>query len=207
MRSRSSAQHLARAVRVEVAGGLVGEDELRPVHEGAGNGHALQLAAGELPRHALGALGETDRAEHGRHSPRALCRIAAEQGQWQADILRHAQVGQNVEALENKTEAVPAQARERVVAERGELHAAERDRAAVGDVEPGDEVEQRRLADPRLAHYRDVVARRELELDAAEHRARARPAVRLGQTANDQHGDLQRPAMGARLRTACPSCI
>ena len=33
---------------VEIAGGLVGEDELRLIDEGTGNGHTLLLAAGEL---------------------------------------------------------------------------------------------------------------------------------------------------------------
>src|SRR5215210_302136 len=39
------AQHLGAAGRVEVAGGLVGEDDLRPAHERAGTRNALLLAA------------------------------------------------------------------------------------------------------------------------------------------------------------------
>jgi hypothetical protein len=37
-----------RGGRVEVAGGLVGQQDQRPVHEGPGDRHALLLAAGEL---------------------------------------------------------------------------------------------------------------------------------------------------------------
>ena len=42
------AHHLHAVSRVEVAGGLVGEQERGPVDQRAGDGHALLLAAGEL---------------------------------------------------------------------------------------------------------------------------------------------------------------
>ena len=41
-------QHLGGGVRVEVAGGLVGEDEVGPVDQGPGAGAALLLAARHL---------------------------------------------------------------------------------------------------------------------------------------------------------------
>ena len=41
-------QHLGAGARIEVAGGLVGQDDERIVHQRAGDGHALLLAAGEL---------------------------------------------------------------------------------------------------------------------------------------------------------------
>ena len=39
-------EHFDGGAGVEIAGGLVGEEELRAVDEGAGDGHALLLAAG-----------------------------------------------------------------------------------------------------------------------------------------------------------------
>ena len=45
---------------VEVAGGLVAEQQPRPEHEGAGQGHPLPLAARELRRPMVEALGEAD---------------------------------------------------------------------------------------------------------------------------------------------------
>ena len=45
---------------VEVTGGLVGEDELGVVDEGAGHAHALLFAAGELAGQVGGAVGEAD---------------------------------------------------------------------------------------------------------------------------------------------------
>src|SRR5688572_5199946 len=49
---------LPGGVRVEVAGGLVGEQERRLVDQGAGDGYALTLAAGELVRVVMHALPE-----------------------------------------------------------------------------------------------------------------------------------------------------
>src|SRR2546423_6384343 len=48
---------------VEVAGGFVAEEEGGFVHEGAGDGDALALAAGELAGEVRGAVGEADFGE------------------------------------------------------------------------------------------------------------------------------------------------
>ncbi len=50
---------------VEVAGGLVGEQDGRVVDEGAGDADALLLAAGKLAGQMLGALAEADFVERG----------------------------------------------------------------------------------------------------------------------------------------------
>jgi hypothetical protein len=49
---------LFAGVRVERPGRLVGQDHLRLVHERAGDGHPLLLAAGEFRRRVLDALAE-----------------------------------------------------------------------------------------------------------------------------------------------------
>ena len=43
-------QDLRRAARVEIAGGLIGEHQPRPVHQRACDGDALHLAAGQFAR-------------------------------------------------------------------------------------------------------------------------------------------------------------
>ena len=66
---------------VEIAGGLVGEDQSRAVGERAGDRDALLLAAGELARAVGQPLGEAERAEQGfgalpaspRVAPRTSC--------------------------------------------------------------------------------------------------------------------------------------
>ncbi len=48
----------SEVVGVEVAGGLVGQQNLRVIHVGAGDGHTLLLATGELMRIVLFLAGE-----------------------------------------------------------------------------------------------------------------------------------------------------
>jgi hypothetical protein len=55
---------------VQVAGGLVGQHAGRLRDQGARDGHALALAARQLGRAVLGALGQT----HLRQHPRGLLR-------------------------------------------------------------------------------------------------------------------------------------
>ncbi len=57
-------EHVLGGVRVEVAGRLVGEDETRLVGQRAGDGGALLLAARQLRRAVIDAVGETQRAQH-----------------------------------------------------------------------------------------------------------------------------------------------
>ena len=62
-RAHEVEQHREDPVRrlgVEVAGGLVGEEERRPVDQRAGDGDALLLAAGELGRAVVEAVAEAD---------------------------------------------------------------------------------------------------------------------------------------------------
>ena len=62
-RAHEAEEHVedpSRGLGVEVAGGLVGEEELRAVGERPRDGDALLLAAGELGRAMLEAVAEAD---------------------------------------------------------------------------------------------------------------------------------------------------
>ena len=52
--------HLQAGVAVEIAGGLVGEQKLRPRRGGARERHALLLAAGKLRRIMIEPVAEAD---------------------------------------------------------------------------------------------------------------------------------------------------
>jgi hypothetical protein len=57
------ADHGERPFAVQRRGGFVGQDHRRPVDQGAGDGDALLLAAGELRRHGLGAMRDVERVQ------------------------------------------------------------------------------------------------------------------------------------------------
>jgi hypothetical protein len=190
-------QHLLRGLRVEVAGGLVGEQEQRPVHEGARDRDALHLAARKLARIGAGSSGEPHRGEHLEDARPRLRGGHAVERKGQGDVLRDREMGQQVERLEHEADARPAQQRARSVIERRDVPAFEDDAAAVRGIEPRDQVEKRGLADSGLADDGDVFAVPDFERDAAQQFARPRAAVGLAQIADDQHG-AQRTLLGRR---------
>ena len=69
-------------------------------------------------------------------------------------------MGQHVKGLEDEAQLVPAQTGQRVFIEPGVGAAVEGQRAAVGPVEAGDEVEQRGFADAGLTDDGHVFAGR-----------------------------------------------
>ena len=71
------AHDLDAGARIQVAGGLVGEEERRLVDEGAGDGDALLLAAGELVGQVVGAVGKADLRRGSAWRARASRRRAA----------------------------------------------------------------------------------------------------------------------------------
>ena len=179
-------QHLSRALGIEIAGGLVGQDDLRSVDQCAGDRDALQFAAGQFARHARAALAETDGGEHRAHFLLRRRIGDADERQRQRDVLPDGQVRQHVEGLEDEAHLHAPERRQRIVVERREVDAVEMDRTGVGTIEPRDEIEQRGLADPRLAHHRDVVARPELEVDAVQDGASLRSCVGLRRAAGSR---------------------
>ena len=99
-------QHFADHFRIERRGGLIEKNNLRRRGEGAGNGHALLLAAGELGRHLAGFILQPDLLQQRQ---RAFARggffPAVHALQRQGDIFLRRQMGIEVELLENKAHA------------------------------------------------------------------------------------------------------
>ena len=101
-------EDLATRAGVEVARRLVGEDQIRPGSQGAGDGDALLLATGELTRAMGQAVAEADGLDD-RAQP---CSVgaAAGQGQRQRDVLLGVERRQQVVGLEDEPDALAAEA-------------------------------------------------------------------------------------------------
>ncbi len=101
--------------------------------------------------------------------------------QRQTDVLLHRQVRQDVEGLEHEAELVPAQQGARVVVQRARsLCLLEPDLSGIGRLEPGDDVEQRGLADPRFAEHGDVLPLTHIKGNGIEHRTLAETLAKAG---------------------------
>ena len=95
---------------VEIAGGLVGEDQRRAVGERAGDGDALLLAARKLAR-AVGRAARRGRACRAAPRPArcASARVGAADQLREDDILERGEIGQQMVELVDEAERVAAQ--------------------------------------------------------------------------------------------------
>src|SRR5215207_5576928 len=196
--------------RVEVAGGLVGEDEAGARDEGARDGHALLLAAGEFAGRVSQPRAEPDLLHHLARAGERLAPAHARHEQGQRGVLLRREVREQVVELEDEPDLPPAPAHELRSGGARHVEPADPHGPFVRRFEPADDVQQRRLPRPRSAHDRRRLARRQTERDAAQnfqHPAR-RLAESFAQAVDDEsvprspaHSYLRTSA--GRTRAAC----
>ena len=91
---------------VQGAGGLVGQQDIRVVHQGPGDGHALHLAAG----HLIGLFVKLVPQAHPLQGPDGplppLGLADAGDGQGQLHVCQHSLVGDQVVALEDEADGM-----------------------------------------------------------------------------------------------------
>ena len=191
------APQLLAHLRVEGAEGLVEEEDPRLDGEGAGEGHALPLAPGELGRQAVGEPVELDELEELRHLLPDL-RLARPGGprphaQPEGDVLEDAHVTEERVVLEDEADAAPAHVLPRLVL------SLEEDLPGVGPLEAGDDPQEARLARARRAEEGHELPRRDVEAHVVHGDEVAEP---LGD-ATDLDAHAASPAR--RTRSSAPA--
>lgn len=101
------AEHLLTAGRVQRTGRFVGEDHLRPVHEGARDGNALLLTARELVRAVLHLVRKAETAEKRGRARLPLPAGAPGIDRGHLHIAERGEFGQQVVALKDEAEMLP----------------------------------------------------------------------------------------------------
>ena len=150
--------HLLAILGVEVAGGLVGEDELGVGDYGAGDGHALLLSARELLREVLGPVGDGHSLHHGRDPLLALRGADVQVAQRQLNVFIYVQFVNQVETLEHEADVTLAEARTSLLFQLTHLLSQQLVGASCGIVQQTQNVEQCRFAAARWSHYSDKFA-------------------------------------------------
>src|SRR6185503_11780312 len=195
-------QHFGRRLAVEVAGRLVGDDQLRIGDEGARDCHALLLAAGELRGVVFRAVGEPDQAQRRGDVLAPLAPGERGECERQLHVLERGQHRHQVVELEHEADRGGAPVGEVGLGQHGDVDAIDEDRASIGLVDAGEQVEQRRLARARRSHQAEEVAALHVERETVQHRHDLSAApVRLG---NAAHLD-ERGAHAAAHFTRAPS--
>ncbi len=150
--------HLLAVLGVEVASGLVGEDELGVGDHGAGDGHALLLSARELLREVLGAVGDGHPLHHRRDPLLALRGTDVQVTQRQFDVLIDVQLVDEVEALEYEADVALAELGALLLLQAADLLSEQLIGALGGIIQEAEDVEQRGFAAARRPHDGDELA-------------------------------------------------
>jgi hypothetical protein len=155
---------------VERGGRLVGKDQRRLVGERAPNRHALLLAAGEVGRHIVGAVGDFEVVEQ---LPGAAARAAAVHAvelHGQGDVVQRREEGDQVVCLEDEPDVLAAEAAHvdadpAIAVDRLAIYL---DQAGAGIDDQADAQEQRGLARTAGAEQRDQLAGLDIEIDTIQ---------------------------------------
>ena len=183
---RRSAMILRGVLGVEVARGLVRQHDGRRVHEGAPDGHALLLAAGELVGQVVLAAGQAEPAQQCREA--ALVHLAAVHEHGQAHVLDNVEHRHEVVELVDQPDLAAAEDGELLVGALEDVLAVQVDGARRGPVHAADHVQQRRLARARAADDGHELARRHAEAHVVERaHGGVAGAVGLGEMVDAQN--------------------
>src|SRR6266850_1044616 len=139
MQLAQQAQHDDFVLRIQAAGGLVGEHDLRVVNQSARDAHSLLLSAGEVRGQMPGTISQADAVEGSQGF--GLVSHAMEVLR-QHYVFERSQVGDEMKLLEDKTDLLGAKAVEGRVGERGDILAVEPYFARAGPVETSNQVDQ-----------------------------------------------------------------
>src|SRR5690606_20656660 len=161
-------EHRLAGGRVEVSGGLVGEEEGGTGDDGPGDGDPLALTARQPGGEEVHPVAEPHPAQCllGGGKPLGAGHPVVDGGE--EDVLEHRAVREQVEGLEHEADPSAAQAGPLPLAQRRRVDALEQVGAAGGPVEQAEDVEHRRLPRPRRPHHRHVVARFDHEVGVDE---------------------------------------
>ena len=137
-------EQLCPGSRIEVARGLVREDDVRTRDQRARRGDALLLATRELAGSVLEAVAESDRRHHVVEQRRVS--IGAGNRQGKGDVVERVQRGHEVEALEDETDASSTQQGQLRVLQATELGVTDEHLSRREGVETGHAMQKCRLA-------------------------------------------------------------
>jgi hypothetical protein len=153
--------------RIQVAGGLIGDDNRRVVCQGAGDRCALLLPSGNRRRKLVGVVFQPDHPQQIHGALFALARIVnVAEIHGQHDIFQQGQRGQQLEELKNYPQVAAAPDRHFPFAEIMNACFPNADRTGGGVVDAGNHVDQRRFPAARFSYHADEFARVKVGVDA-----------------------------------------
>ena len=160
--------NLHRGLGVQSARRLIRQENIRVVHQGAGNGNTLHLAAGHLIRFLLELIPEADPAQRllGAAATFGVCH--SRNRQRQLHICQYRLVRDQVIGLEDKTNGMVSVGVPVCIRELFGGASVDDQVSGAEAVQPADDVQQRGLAAAGMTQDRNKLALAEFEIDSLE---------------------------------------
>src|SRR5690606_12155161 len=187
---------------IEVAGGLVGDQQARLGDHGAGDAHALLFTGGELARQGVATRAQAQALEHRAHPAACVCAAHAAQYQGQGDIVVHAAVGEQAVVLEHHADLAPVQGNAPAT-DLEQVAFAEQHGAAAGALGQVDQPEQGALAGAGVAGDEEHFTRVDAEAHILQRDMPAR--VLLADVVETQDLRHRGTRVGGGESIACPT--
>lgn len=156
---------------VERSGGLIGEEDFGPVHEGAAEGGALALAAGELLDALVEAMAEAGTLSEFHEAGLGNATVNAGGDGGDEAVLGEREIGDEIVKLEDEADLVAQQAKK--IAMAIDFNSVDEDAAAIGLIETAEEMEECAFAAARGAAEGDGLAFDGLEVNTLQDSDRA----------------------------------
>ena len=153
---------------VQVAGGLVGDNQRRVGDNRPRDADALLLAAGKLARPMSHAIRQANQLQDRHHLALAFGTRQRQEQERQLDILIGAQDRQQVIELEHEPDVPRAPARQLPLRHGGDEVLPDPDLALAGAIQTGDQIQQRGFARAAWPHQAEIFAFRHVEVQVVE---------------------------------------
>ncbi len=163
------AEHVLGRLAIQIAGGLVADQQGGIGDDRAGDRHALLLTAGQLAGLVRGAVGQPHQLQRDGRVLLALRRRQLGQQQRQLDVALRREHRHQVVELKHETHVGCPPPRQRAAAELVDVLAAHADAAGAGHIQPADQVEQGGLAGAGRPHQRKEIAFGDIQVDVMQH--------------------------------------
>ena len=171
-------QDFTGGLQIQVAGGLIGEQDLGRRDQRPGDAHALLLAAGHAARRVVHVALQSHGIQHLRGALAAHRPAHAAVHQRRGHVVQRALGGKQVEGLEYEADVLQSEAHQILFIHALDALSGHPDRSARGLFQPGHHVQQRGLAGARTADDAGKLAGPDLQTHAVQ-RAQLRSAQRI----------------------------
>jgi len=162
-------KYLLGILAVEIAGGLVCEQQSRLHRQRPRNRYPLLLAARQLVRKMVRSIGERHRLQELVGAGSGCNRRFAGDPQRQRDVVARVKLVEKVVVLKDKTDIPVAQVGAGLSVKKLNIIAVEHQTPVVGPIEEADQVKQRALPNSGWPYHRKHLPLRDIQVEVSEH--------------------------------------